>query len=138
MAHRPATPSRVRLLREIASGPMSSTFVAERDRGAEKDFVTIKVLRQRTRGDVDRLMKVRDGSRELAEGEAVHFPRGPDGAHGLANETDEPVRVLIASTLVSPEVAEYPDHKQITAQARTGSQTGHQLWLIHDLEPPAS
>jgi uncharacterized cupin superfamily protein len=30
-----------------------------------------------------------DGSRQLAEAEAVHFPRGPDGAHGLANETDE-------------------------------------------------
>jgi uncharacterized cupin superfamily protein len=75
-----------------------------------------------------------EGSRELVEGEAVHFPRGPDGAHGLANETDEPVRVLMASTLVSPEVAEYPDHKQITAQARTGSQTGERLWLIHDVE----
>ena len=83
-------------------------------------------------------LRTGDGSRELAEGEAVHFPRGPDGAHGLANETDEPVRVLMASTLVSPEVAEYPDHKQITAQARTGSQTGDQLWLIHDVEPPDS
>jgi uncharacterized cupin superfamily protein len=62
-------------------------------------------------------LRTGDGSRELAEGDAVHFPRGPDGAHGLVNETDEPVRVLMASTLVSPEVAEYPDHKQITAQA---------------------
>ena len=35
---------------------------------------------------------------------------------------------------VSPEVAEYPDSKQITAQARTGSQTGERLWLIHDVE----
>jgi uncharacterized cupin superfamily protein len=83
-------------------------------------------------------LRTGDGSRELAEGEAVHFPRGPDGAHGLANETDEPVRVLMASTLVTPEVAEYPDHKQITAQARTGSQTGDQLWLIHDVESPES
>ena len=77
-------------------------------------------------------LRTGDGSRELAEGEAVHFPRGPDGAHGIANETDEPVRLLMASTIVTPEVAEYPDHKQITAQARTGSQTGDQLWLIHD------
>ena len=56
----------------------------------------------------------------------------------LANETDEPLRLLMASTLVPPEVAEYPDHKQITAQARTGSQTGDQLWLIHDVEPPSA
>ena len=39
----------------------------------------------------------------------------------------------MASILVTPEVAEDPDHKQIIAQARTGSQTGDQLWLIHDV-----
>jgi hypothetical protein len=33
---------------------------------------------------------------------------------------------------VSPEVVEYPELKQITAQARTESQTGERLWLIHD------
>jgi hypothetical protein len=32
-------------------------------------------------------------------------------------------------------VVEYPDLKQITAQARTASQTGDRLWLIHDVEP---
>jgi uncharacterized cupin superfamily protein len=76
------------------------------------------------------------GSRELVEGEAVHFPTGPDSVHGLSNETKEPVRYLMASTLVSPEVAEYPDLHQITAQARTGSQTGEPLWLIHELSEP--
>ncbi|CAN5807286.1 hypothetical protein BH18ACT13_BH18ACT13_20690 [soil metagenome] len=75
------------------------------------------------------------GKRQLEEGEAVHFPTGPDGAHGLTNETEETVRYLMASTLVSPEVAEYPDLGQITAQARTGSQTGERLWVIHDLSP---
>ena len=39
----------------------------------------------------------------------------------------------IQSALRSPEVAEYPDTNQITAQARTGSQTGERLWLIHDV-----
>ena len=73
-------------------------------------------------------------SRRLDEGDVVHFPQGPEGVHGLSNETDEPVRYLVASTLVSPEVAEYPDLKQITAQARTTSQTGEPLWLIHDVE----
>jgi uncharacterized cupin superfamily protein len=78
------------------------------------------------------------GQRQLAEGEVVHFPTGPDGVHGVSNDTDEPVRFFMASTLGSPEVVEYPDLKQITAQARTGSQTGERLWLIHDVEPPAS
>jgi uncharacterized cupin superfamily protein len=74
------------------------------------------------------------GERRLDEGEVVHFPTGPDGAHGLRNDTDEPVRYVMVSTIVSPEVAEYPDLKQITAQARTGSQTGERLWLIHDVD----
>jgi hypothetical protein len=43
----------------------------------------------------------------------------------------------MASTLQSPEVVEYPDLNQITAQARTGSQTGDRLWLIHDMEQPS-
>jgi uncharacterized cupin superfamily protein len=73
------------------------------------------------------------GSRELDEGQVVHFLAGPEGVHGVSNETSEAVRYLMASTLVSPEVAEYPDLRQITAQARTGSQTGERLWLIHDV-----
>ena len=60
---------------------------------------------------------------------------GPDGAHALKNETNASVRVLIASTVSSPEVCEYPDLGQITAQARTGSLTGDRLWLIHDVDP---
>ena len=44
------------------------------------------------------------------------------------------VRYVVAGIRVSPEVAEYPDLKKITAQARTNSQTGERLWVIHDLE----
>src|SRR3954447_21068500 len=47
------------------------------------------------------------GERQLEEGAVVHFPRGPDGAHELRNETDEPVRYIVAGIRVSPEVAEY-------------------------------
>jgi uncharacterized cupin superfamily protein len=81
-------------------------------------------------------LRTPDGERQLAEGEVVHFPVGPDGAHGVRNDTDEAVRYVVAGIRVSPEVAEYPDTKQITAQARTASQTGERLWLVHDLKPP--
>ena len=74
-----------------------------------------------------------DGERQLAEGEIVHFAVGPEGTHGMRNDTDEPVRYVVAGIRVSPEVAEYPDTKQITAQARTESQTGERLWFVHDL-----
>jgi uncharacterized cupin superfamily protein len=75
-----------------------------------------------------------EGDRQLVEGEVVHFPVGPDGAHGLRNDTDTPVRYIVAGIRVSPEVVEYPDVKKITAQARTGSQTGERLWMLHDVE----
>ncbi|MGH3111148.1 MAG: cupin domain-containing protein [Gaiellaceae bacterium] len=76
-------------------------------------------------------LRTPDGERELAEGEVVHFPRGPDGAHAVRNESDAPARFVMVSDRPSPEVAEYPDLGQITAQARTGSQTGERLWLIY-------
>jgi uncharacterized cupin superfamily protein len=80
-------------------------------------------------------LRTPEGERQLAEGEVVHFSTGPDGAHGMRNDTDSAVRYVFAGIRVFPEVAEYPDTKQITAQAPTGSQTGEHLWLVHDLEP---
>jgi uncharacterized cupin superfamily protein len=80
-------------------------------------------------------LRTGDGERRLSEGEVVYFQPGQDGAHGVTSETGEPVRYLMASTLPSPEVAEYPDLRQLTAQARTGSQTGERLWVIHDVDP---
>jgi uncharacterized cupin superfamily protein len=78
-------------------------------------------------------LRTPDGERELEEGEVVHFPTGPAGAHEQLNHTGEPVRYFVVSNRVSPEVVEYPDTRQITAQGRHGSQTGEPLWLIHDL-----
>jgi uncharacterized cupin superfamily protein len=79
-------------------------------------------------------LRTPEGERQLAEGEVVHFTTGPDGAHGTRNDTDDAVRYVVAGIRVFPEVAEYPDTRQITAQAPTGSQTGEHLWLVHDLE----
>jgi uncharacterized cupin superfamily protein len=81
-------------------------------------------------------LRTPDGERQLADGEVVHFPLGPDGAHGLRNDTDAAVRYVVAGIRVSPEVVEYPDTKQITAQGRMSSQTGERLWLVHELEQP--
>jgi uncharacterized cupin superfamily protein len=50
-----------------------------------------------------------DGERALARGDAIVFRRGPEGAHQLRNDTGKPARLAIASTLVAPEVVEYPD-----------------------------
>ena len=60
-------------------------------------------------------LRTPDGERELREGELVRFPEGPAGAHQIANGTDERVRVLIVSTLVTPDMAVYPDSDKIGA-----------------------
>jgi uncharacterized cupin superfamily protein len=80
-------------------------------------------------------LRTPEGERVLDEGDVVFFPAGPDGAHALRNDTEEPARFVMVSDHPSPEVVEYPDLGQITAQARTGSQTGDRLWLIHDVSP---
>ncbi len=83
-------------------------------------------------------LRTPDGERQLAEGDVVHFPLGPDGTHGMRNDTESVVRYVVASSTSAPEVVEYPDLKMITAQARTASQTGERLWLIHELDAGAS
>src|SRR5262249_49414919 len=45
-------------------------------------------------------------SRVLEPGEVVACPTGRAGAHQLQNETDTPVRALVVSTMIYPEVAE--------------------------------
>jgi uncharacterized cupin superfamily protein len=54
-----------------------------------------------------------EGSDELAPWDAVLFPRGAEGAHGVRNETDETVRVLMFSDVVVPTATVYPDSDKI-------------------------
>ena len=61
-----------------------------------------------------------DGDRELEPGDVAWFPRGPLGAHQVINRTDEPARVLIASTKIRPDVSEYPDSGKIRVRVEEG------------------
>jgi uncharacterized cupin superfamily protein len=78
-------------------------------------------------------MKTEEGERLVTRGETVIFPTGPAGAHGFRNGGDAKCRYLVESSRQQPEVSEYPELGQITAQATTGSQTGKRLWFIHDV-----
>lgn len=72
-------------------------------------------------------LRTPDGERQLEEGEVVHFATGPDGAHGMRNDTDEPVRYIVAGIRQSPEICEYPDLQKVTGQSK------HGIFFIHDL-----
>jgi uncharacterized cupin superfamily protein len=54
-----------------------------------------------------------DGSDRLAPWDVVFFEKGPAGAHGVRNETEETVRVLMFSTVVTPSATVYPDSDKV-------------------------
>lgn len=50
-----------------------------------------------------------EGSRELVVGEVVACPAGRRGAHCLRNLANVPARVLVVSTMIAPEINEFPE-----------------------------
>ena len=67
-------------------------------------------------------LRAADGEHQLREGDVVAFPRGKDGAHQIANRTDAPIRVLMLSTLVKPDVVEYLDSGKVGARSVSGER----------------
>ena len=54
-----------------------------------------------------------EGSEALDPWDAVRFPKGPEGAHGIHNQTDQVARVLMFSTVVTPTASVYPDSDKV-------------------------
>ena len=54
-----------------------------------------------------------DGSEALEPWDVVCFPRGPEGAHAIRNETEQAARVLMFSTVVVPTATVYPDSDKV-------------------------
>ena len=54
-----------------------------------------------------------EGTDQLDPWDAVCFPAGPEGAHAVANGTDQTVRVLMFSTHNQPAASVYPDSGKI-------------------------
>ncbi len=61
-------------------------------------------------------LRTLEGERELSAGEVVAFPVGRRGAHRLDNHTEEAAQLLIVSTMLAPEVNEYPDSGKVWAR----------------------
>jgi uncharacterized cupin superfamily protein len=67
-------------------------------------------------------LRTPDGERALQEGDVVAFPRGKAGAHQISNPTDAPIRVLMLSTLIKPDVVEYLDSGKVGARSVDGER----------------
>lgn len=84
----------------------SSQFVYHFHHGSEELLIVLKG---------SPTVRMHDGDRELAEGDVVPFPRGPEGGHQIRNDGEATARVLIVSTNADPDVAEYPDTGKLAA-----------------------
>lgn len=75
-----------------------------------------------------------EGETPAVPGDALIFNRGPGGAHQVINTSDQVVRILMLSTMVEPEIAEYPDSQKIGVFAgrAPGAAGPDTLWKYLD------
>ena len=71
-----------------------------------------------------------EGWRELEEGEVVAFPAGEGGGHQVANRSDTPVRILMLSQMVEPDVVVMPDSGKVQAREKAPGAAERGLWQI--------
>ena len=67
-------------------------------------------------------LRTPEGEQELTEGDVVAFPRGDGGLHQVSNRTEAPVRVLMLSTLIAPDLVHYPDSEKFGARNVKGER----------------
>jgi uncharacterized cupin superfamily protein len=67
-------------------------------------------------------LRTNEGENELTEGDVVCFPRGKGGFHQITNRTDSAIRVLMLSTMIRPDIVEYPDSGKIGARSVEGER----------------
>ncbi len=58
-------------------------------------------------------LRANDADHPLEPGDYVACPVGPDGAHRVVNDGDDPLRYLAISTMREPDVTVYPDSGKI-------------------------
>ena len=76
-------------------------------------------------------LRTPEGWRELEPGEAVAFPRGEQGAHQIANRTQQPARFLAVSTNGSPDIVLYPEAGKLGLAQRNPDGSGlHRFFFL--------
>jgi uncharacterized cupin superfamily protein len=58
-------------------------------------------------------LRTPDGTAQLEPMDVVFFPKGPEGAHKVTNETADPVRVMMWSQIITPSATAYPDSDKV-------------------------
>jgi uncharacterized cupin superfamily protein len=71
-----------------------------------------------------------DQSLTLTPGSVIACPVGRRGAHTIKNDTNQPTRVLIVSTMVYPEVAEHLDSNKVIVLTAPPDGAGEQGLML--------
>ena len=67
-------------------------------------------------------LRTPDGEQPLREGDVVAFPRGDEGLHQVLNRTETPIRVLMLSSMIAPDIVDYPDSGKLGARDAKGKR----------------
>jgi uncharacterized cupin superfamily protein len=67
-------------------------------------------------------LRTPEGEHDLDEGDVVAFLRGEDGLHQVINRTEAPIRVLMLSTLIAPDLVRYADSGKFSARSAKGER----------------
>src|SRR3954471_23708708 len=89
--------------------PGGSQFVYHFQHGSDELLVVL---------DGEPIVRLHDGDRQLHRGDVVPLPHGPTGGHQIRNESAGIARVLIVSTNLDPDVAEYPRDRESRDRGR--------------------
>jgi uncharacterized cupin superfamily protein len=65
-------------------------------------------------------IRLADGTHKIRKGDFISLPPGRDSAHQIINDSKAPLKYLAVSTMLSPEVVEYPDSQKVGVLAGTG------------------
>ena len=65
-------------------------------------------------------LRTSEGEQALKAGDVVCFPRGRQGAHQIINRSDTPIRVLMLSSMIGPDIIEYLDTGKVFVRDAAG------------------
>jgi uncharacterized cupin superfamily protein len=75
-------------------------------------------------------LRTPEGSRELRAGDVVAFPAGERGAHQLVNRSEAPVKLLLVSEMIGPDVVVMPDSGKVQAREKPPGSVEQGFWEI--------
>jgi len=90
--------------------PGKKAFPYHAHRGNEEMFFIL---------EGDGSVRIDGETHKIRQGDFISLPPGRDSAHQIVNDSQAPLRYLAVSTMVLPELVEYPDSGKLGVMAGT-------------------